>query len=301
MAIYDLITAPNYNNIYSIINPVVGTGLGNTGYGQTVSATAPVVLGDAVTKTQWDNLRFDIVNAIVHQTGSLPTIKTVNEGDSIIYGAAEPNYQYLTLATQAATNKFDIAAGQYAVESGTSKTYSLEWSTAVSLTITTTFANANAARYFFNAGGKLRFTSSFTPSTSTQQNNAWQTTLSGAGTVVFGGNTPATNFYTLTNFDQEFFTVSSTGTYSANNWKLYARCEVGNNVSGGASQVIITAVYTDGYVDPDVSSGHPATDNPPDGIVRGTLQFTSSHIRPVGALYPTLAASSFFINTPVYS
>jgi hypothetical protein len=302
MAVYDIISVPDYNNIRNIINPIISaTTSGNTGYGQTAAAATAAVLGDSVTKTQWDNLRFDIVNCIVHQIGALPTIKTVNEGDTIVYNAAEPNYQYLTLATQAATNKFDLAAGQYAVESGTSKTYSSDWSTSVSLTITATFVNAAAARYFFNSGGKLRFTSSFTPSTSTQQNNAWRDTLAGAGTIVFGGNTPSTNFYTLTSTNQQFFTVSSTSTYAANNWKLYARCDIGNNSSGGATQVIITAVYTDGYVDPDVLSGHPATDNPPDGIVRGTIQFTSSHIRAVGALYPNLVANSFYIVAPTHS
>jgi hypothetical protein len=300
MPVYDIISAPDYNNIRNVILPIIGNGIGNSGYGQ-VSPTSNVVLGDFVTKTQWDNLRFDIVNAIVHQTGALPTIKTVNEGDIIVYGAAEPNYQYLTLATQASTNKFDIAAGQYAVESGTSKTYSSDWADSVSLTITADFGNAGAARYFFNSGGKLRFTSSFTPSTSTQQNNSWRDTLSGAGTIVFGGNVPSVNFYSLTNTDQQFFTVSATSTYAANNWKLYARCDVGNNSSGGASKVIITAVYTDGYVDPDIPTGHPPTDNPPDGVVRGTIQFTSSHLRAVGALYPNLIANSFNISPPIHS
>jgi plastocyanin len=300
MAVYDIISVPDYNNIQNIISNVLGTGSGNQGYGQKLSAPLPVALGDSVSKTAWDNLRFDIVNAYVHQNGALPAIKTVNEGDIIVYGAAEPNYQYLTLATQVATNKFDIAAGQYAIEPGTTVTYSNDWSDSFTSTSTLTFVNANAARYFFNSGGRVRFTSSFTPASSTPQNNSWQSTLSTAGTTIFAGNAPAVNFYTLTSTDQKFFSVSASGTYAANKWELFARCDIGNNSLGGATSITFTSVWTDGYVDPDVLAGMPATLNPYDGVVRGTLQLAITHLRAVGALFPDLIASSYYVPPPAY-
>jgi len=300
MAVYDIISVPDYNNIQSIISSILGTGSGTNGYGQTLAAPLPVALGDSVSKTAWDNLRFDIVNAYVHQNGALPAIKTVNEGDIIVYGAAEPNYQYLTLATQVATNKFDIAAGQYAVEPGTTVTYSNDWSTSFTSTSSITFVSANAARHFFNSGGRIRFTSSFTPSSSTPQNNSWQTTLRDAGTTIFAGNAPAVNFYTLTSSDQRFFSVSASGTYAANKWELFARCDIGNNSTGGATKITFTSVWTDGYVDPDVIAGMPATLNPYDGVVRGTLQLAITHLRAIGALFPGLSAGSYYIPPPAY-
>lgn len=298
MAVYDIISVPDYNNIRNVINPVLGTGVGNTGYNQTIANTQ-VFLGDSVSKTQWDNLRFDIVNCIVHQTGSLPTIKTVQEGDIIIYGAAEPNYQYLTLANQAATNRFDIGSGQYATESKGSSSYSTTWQNTLTTSFTISFTDANVARYFFNSGGKIRFQSSFTPRISNPQNNAWTTLLNAAATVSFGGNTPTVNFYTLTSADQTFFNLASTS-YASNRLEMRARCNVANNSLGGATSVTFTINYIDAYVDPDIISGHPATDNPPDGTVQGTLTLNVSQLRATGALYPDLVTNSFAITGPTY-
>ena len=298
MAVYDIISVPDYNNIRNIINPVLSTGSGTAGYGQTALSTATVI-GDSVSKTQWDNLRFDIVNAIVHQSGALPSIVTINEGDVISYGAAQPNFQYLTLANQANTNRFDLGAGQYATETKGSSSYSTTWQNSVTASFTVTFTDGNAARYFFNSGGKIRFQSSFTPRVSTSQNNAWQTLASNMGTVSFGGNAPATNFYSLTSSAQTFYSISSS-TYTNNNITIRASCNVPSNASGGATVITFTVIWTDGYVDPDVLAGYPANFNPPDGTVQGTLGLTITQLRATGALYPGLAANSFSIDTPIY-
>ena len=298
MPVYDTISAPDYNNIRLVINNVIGSGVGNSGYGQAIR-NAEVFLGDFVTKTQWDLLRFDIVNCIIHQSGSLPTIKTVQEGDTIIYAAAEPNFQYLTLANQAVTNRFDIAAGQYATESKVSGSYSTTWQNSLTTSFTVTFANANDARYFFNSGSKVRFQSSYTPRISNPQNNAWTTLLNAAGTVSFGGNTPTVNFYTLTSSDQVFYNLTSTS-YTSNRLEIKARCNVANNALGGATSVTFTVNYIDAYVDPDILAGRPPNFNPPDGTVQGTINLTVGQLIATGALYPDLLPNSFAITSPTY-
>lgn len=299
MAVYDPISSLDFNGIKNIIVPVLGSGTGTTGYGQT-TLSPTTVIGDSVSKSQWDKLRFDIVNAIVHQTGALPTITTINEGDVISYGPAHPNYQYLTLANQANTNRFDIGAGQYATESSTSASYTTTWQNSISTSFTVTFANADSARWFFNAGGKIRFSSSFTPNISNPQNNAWQTLLSAMGTVSFGAVTPTVNFYSLTSSDQTFYSLASTS-YTSNYITLKARCNLPSNASGGATIITFTVIWTDAYVDPDITSGHPASSNPPDGTVQGTTTLSIGQLRPVGALYPDLIANSFSVLSPIYS
>ena len=294
MAVDDFIRTPDYNNIRNTIVAVMSTGSATQGYGQSL-ASSPIADYDFVSKTQWDNLRFDIVNAIVHQTGALPTITTIAEGDTIRYASDQPNFQYNTLASLANTNRFDLGAGQYATETGvTNSGQTVSFSNSISCSVTLTFATANDARYFFNSGGKIRFTSSFTPTLINSQNTTWQSTLTSASASppVFGGQTPSTNFYTLTSSDQQFYSVQNSSPYSSNAWRLFARCNVANNASGTATQVTFTSTWQDSYADPG--------DPPPGDLVQGSMVWTLNHIRAVGALYPGLVAASFSAPRPTY-
>lgn len=294
MAVDDFIRTPDYNNIRNTIVAVMSTGSATQGYGQSL-ASSPIADYDFVTKTQWDNLRFDIVNAIVHQTGSVPTITTIAEGDTIRYASDQPNYQYNTLATLANTNRFDLGAGQYATETGvTNSGQTVSFSNSISCSVTITFASADAARYFFNTGSKIRFTSAFTPTLINTQNTTWQSTLTSASASppVFGGQTPSVNFYNLTTSNQQFYSAQNSSPYSSNYWRLYARCDVGNNSNGTATQVTFTSVWEDAYTDP----GFP----PPGDLVQGSMTWTLSQIRAVGALYPNLIAASFSAPKPTY-
>ncbi len=285
----DLVRVPDYNDIRNVIVAVMSTGSATQGYGQAVNSNAAAV-GDFVSKSEWDKLRFDIVNAIVHQSGSVPAVTVVTESDLVRYDAAQPNFQYQTLANQANTNRFDIAAGQYVIEPLGSRSNSVSFSSSVSSTVTVTFSNANQARYFFNSGGKIRFNSAFSDSLGTSQSQAWTTILSALGTVSFGGNTPAVNFYALTSSDQTFYSQGSSGTYSMNRWTLQARCNVANNSSGTANQIVFTSIWQDIYTDP----GFP----PPGDAVAGTMSLTVSQLRAEGALYPNLVPRSFSAPSP---
>jgi len=283
----DLVRIPDYNDIRNTIVAVMSTGSATQGYGQAVNS-GPAATGDFISKAEWDKLRFDIVNAIVHQTGSVPAITVVNENELVRYDAAQPNFQYQTLANQANTNRFDIALGQYVVESRGSRSDSVSFSNSVRSSITVSFVTADQARYFFNSGGKIRFSSAFTSSLGTTQSGAWTTLLSSLGTVSFGGNTPAVNFYSLTSSDQTFYSQGTSGTYSMNRWTLQARCNVANNSSGTANTVTITSIWQDIYTDPG--------DPPPGDLVQGTMAISVSQLRAQGALYPNLLPASF--NTP---
>lgn len=288
----DLISVPDYNNIRTAIIEVVGTGAASYGYGQSIQSSA-VASSNLVSKTEWDNLRFDIVNAIVHQTGSLPSMNAPAEGELIRYGASVPNFQYNTLATQARTNRFDIAAGQYVTEAGLSSgSIPVTFSSYAQNSFTITFSTANDARYFFNSGGKIRFSSSFTVGASpTSQDYSWRDLLLGAGTIAFGGNT----YYTLTSSDTTFSTISGSSTYSANKWLLKARCNVANNSTGTATSITFTSRWQDDYVD-----SYPDPSVLPYDRANGSLSLTVNHIRAAGALYPQLVANSFAIAAPVY-
>jgi hypothetical protein len=295
MATGQNIQAVDYNIIRNKINLVMGAGVSQTGYGQTVYSS-DVAQSQDITAQQWNLLRFDIFNARVHQDGTSPTIVSVNSGSVISFGSSQPNNQYNTQADISTTNRFNIGPGQFSIDAGTSANRTTAWSSSVSCTCTLTFGSANQARWFFNSGGKLRFNSSRTGGTDSPQNASWSSLLSGIGTVEFGGISPSINFYNLTNVSQVFYTQSSSGVYSGNTYTLSAQCNLSNNSNGGATVVQFIATWQDPYA--YTGSGIP---NPPD-LVDGTLTFQVSELRASGVLQNgTSTPGVFSITRPTYS
>ena len=292
MAQGDIISSVDYNTIRLRIAEVMGTGAGTYGYGQAMNSS-DVAITQKITKEQWDNLRFDIVNAIVHQTGEAPTITTVQVSDPIRYGAGHPNYQYNTITEQARIQRFDIGAGQFVVSSATAQSRSTAWSSTVTCTLTVTFGTVDQARFFFNSGGKIRISSARSGGAGTSQNSNWTTLLSNVGSKDFGA-TGSLNFYNLTSSYQSWFTgqASISPAYSSNYFNAQVKCNVANNSGGTANVVTFLFSWVDPYTDP----GSPA----PGDEVDGTLSLTVSEIRAAGTLLPT-GLGSFTIASPSYS
>jgi hypothetical protein len=283
MAIGDYISATDYNSIRTKIQNVMATGAGTFGYGQTTFSSL-VSAGNSVTKNQWDALRYDIYNAILHQTGSAPSITTVAVGDVIRYGASHPNFQYNTLADQATTNRFNLGTGQFVTEAIDTKSFTSSWYQSVSSTTSITFATAEQARFFFNAGGKFRFASSRTGGNGEAQNTSWSNLLSSAGTQIFSGTPSGVNFFSLTSSYQTFAELSGSVAYSNNKWRLEASCNVANNSLGTANIINFRITWLDAYTD----SGAGEDPNPPPGdLVDGTLTLTVDQVRPSGFLQPS--------------
>lgn len=133
------------------LNSVWGTGSGNKGYGQTPLAN--VVVGNAVLASSWANLVNKTANSGTHQGTSLTSVTAPASGNSIAYMSAIPTNltaiygNSLNAATQGGTGANSI-------------TYNSQWTTVLTATHIITFANTEAARYFFNAGGQLKVTAS---------------------------------------------------------------------------------------------------------------------------------------------
>jgi hypothetical protein len=285
-----IIEAVDYNSIRTKIISIMGTGSGQSGYGQTL-LSSPVALGNTVTKAQWDNLRFDIFNARLHQDGLSPTIVTATSGQPVRYGAGHPNNQYNTQADTAIANKFNIGTGQFVIESATSATRTTAWNSSLTATVTVTFGTADQARYFFNSGSKIRCSSSRIGGSASPQNSSWSNVLDSAGTVAFGGNTAGLNFYNLTNSYQTFFNLTSSAPYSANQYRIEVRSNVADNTSGGAYELYFRVTYSDTYT--YTGTGSPSI---PDNV-DGTLTLTVDELRASGTLQP-LGTGPFVITRP---
>ena len=297
MAVNDIITPVDYNTLRSSIIPIIGNGTATSGYGQTVQSVDKVA-HEKISQTDWDLLRFDIVNARTHQDGVAPTITEINEGQLLSF---TNNTQYSGLITTAVLNRFNIGSGRFLTESATSSTRSTQWNTLVICEVTATFANANLCRWFFNSGGQVRIQSSRTGGAATAQNSDWSSLLSSAGLQAFGSQTPTAgfspmngqNFYRLTNSYQNFYSLSSSAPYSANTYYLDAKCDVADNSGGTATTVYIRVRFVDNYTDPG-PLGPPFTDD----IIDGTLTVTVTEKRATGSLVPS---GTFTITRPTYS
>jgi len=153
---YGLIEASDYNGLVGTnpnttsgkLNTVWSTGGNSAGYGQTALAT--VAVGQTVGAAEWANLTTTTSNIASHQGTSITSVTTPAVGDTVTYVAAIP-----TNLTTVYTNRLNAAsqgsAGTNSAALGTS------FDSNAVFTFTATFANGDAARYFFNAGGQISF------------------------------------------------------------------------------------------------------------------------------------------------
>ena len=173
---FNTLVGTNPNTTSGTLNTVWSTGGTNAGYGQTAVAT--VIAGNTVTATgQWANLVTYTSNSASHQGSSITTILPVPaSGGTITYLSGIPT----NLAT-IYTNRLNAATqGSTSANTATAAT---TWSANAVFTHTVTFANGDAARYFFNAGGQLKVTCS-NPNSAAGINLLFNNLASNVGTVV---------------------------------------------------------------------------------------------------------------------
>ena len=148
-----LIEATDYNNLINgsnQLNTVWNVGTGSAGYGQT--AVSAVASTNTVTATQWASLVNTLNNARLHQSGAGSGISAPTAGTTIAWLS--------TLQTQvnsAYTNRLTAAATGTLVTT-TLATHNITGGTGAfsgTKALTFTWANGNAARYFFNCGGRI--------------------------------------------------------------------------------------------------------------------------------------------------
>lgn len=233
---YGLVQAADYNALTggpssttaNTLNVTWATGTGNAGYGQ--PAEGNVAIGDSVTAGKWANLVNKTSNSATHQGSTISSVSAPVAGGTVTYVSAIPT----NLSTIYSNRLNAQTVGSTTANTATRGT---TWNTALTFTHTATFANADAARYFFNAGGSLKITCShpsgvnidllFNNLASNVGTVALSSPVSGsisvAGTtyngvtkVGGGGNAPtiSTNsgFYALTTANTTLFTqTASTG------------------------------------------------------------------------------------------
>jgi hypothetical protein len=289
------IESGDYSTIKQKVDLVLGVGSGQSGYGQTT--TSPTIsVGNSIAAADWIALRNDIAKAYQHQTGgtlggvaetstsySGLNLVTPQSGVTIISEAIRGQFSYM--ADRITTNKFNVGSGQLADTTLVSGTSSQPWNNVLSQTVTVTFSSNSAARYFFNAGGKIRASASTNGGTATAKDSSWTTLLAGIGEV----SIDYSNFYSLTTGDTEIRkTYSTVGSYTSNYYKLSAR------VDNASTPTVLT--LTINFADDAVG--------PPDDNIDATVTSVVKAATPTGAFTltaPTATQSGFAGGTVVSS
>ena len=259
---YNGLVGTNPNTASGTLNTVWSTGGTTAGYGQTAEAT--VAVGDTVTATKWANLVNKTASSASHQGTSITAVTAPVSGGSIAYISAIP-----TNLTTIYTSRLNAAT--QGATTANAAVYGSSWLNALTFTHTVTFANGDAARYFFNSGGQLKITCAHA-ATSGSGNTLFNGLASNVGTVVMsaptsgtitiastsyngitkigggagGGNTISTNsgYYAMTTSNANVFTqlAGTGGTYINSFIRVIAKSNGTQGSNGDAGSVV--TLYT---------------------------------------------------------
>lgn len=282
---FNVLVGGNPTTTANTLNATWATGGGTAGYGQT--AVANVAAGNSVVATgQWNALVSNTASAASHQGSSITSVTAPVAGNTVTYLSAIPTNLQTIYSSRL------NAATQGSTTSNTA-TFGSTWSSLLTFTHTATFANGDAARYFFNSGGQLAMTVSHPNGTGI--NLLFNNLASNVGTVVMsapssgsvtitgtsyngitkvggGGNSPTisqnTGYYALTTANVTAFTqTASTGPsgYLSTFIRFIVKSN-GTQGSNGDAGSIVT-IYT-------------IWDEVPDGLTVSSGTATTMTVRP---------------------
>lgn len=273
-----LIQASDYNNLIgtspgstaNVFNTIWATGSGTAGYGQTPLAN--VALNETIGNVAWANLINRAANAATHQGTNITTIAPP---------AADATIAYLTPLTtnlEALYSRRFFASVQGTTSANTVTNTTSTWVDKLVITHTVSFANGDAARYFFNSGGQLAITCTHS-NTATAINSLFNGLASNIGTVVIsamntgsaqiagtnyngvtkvggGGNSPSiqqnAGYYNQSTANATVFSQNVSGTfYSSSFISVVTRTNgtQGTNLDAGSTYYLATVwdeVYAPG-------------------------------------------------------
>lgn len=160
----NIITSLDYNtfaqggaspsNAVANINTIWGVGIGDKGYGQSTTLSNVTSVTSTVTATQWATLISRLNSILTHQSGSGSGLVPPTTGNVVTYLSSLSGN-----ITTAFTNRLNSASNATDVTTtATNTVWNSSAPTTQQIIKTATWASADQARYFFNAGGKLILT-----------------------------------------------------------------------------------------------------------------------------------------------
>ena len=245
-----LIQANDHNTRLNIINNVWSTGSASYGWGQVSLATVTVgelvEAGLAGSPVEWASLVTTLNNISTHEVGSSAGITVPVTYDLIAWiSSFDSNMNTLCDVGGLTENRF----GNYAAfddQIVSTSNYSQSWGNPAKPQIqnvaSIVWGTSNQARYFFNAGGRVNLSISYSGGGSPQNTN-WATVCSNAGTMWVQANSSggtASNGFGYWQSPGRMYSGSGSGAYSSNTLTV--------DVSGqGTSQLQFTTTFRDNH------------------------------------------------------
>lgn len=272
-----LIEATDYNGFVDSGTPNVNDfwGTGSLDYGWGQSEIATVSAGATVTAAQWTSLFTTVTTAANHTNTSITALTNPITGDTI-----DAKTALSSDIVSVNSNRNNAGAVGTTITTNGVATRSTSWNTSLTATHTITFASANAARYFFNAGGRITWAGARSGGSAVSQNTAWTNLLNACGTLNWttgtstqniagtfytgttktgGSGTPATyltgvGFYDLTTTNQEVFKqLDTTYLYTTNYVAINIKADA---AAGSATVITLTVSFVDAHTrSPDTVDG----------------------------------------------
>ena len=250
-------------------NHFAGTGSTVYGLGQT---ELQAVTGGSTTiaASHWNGLITGMINIANHTNDSLTARTAVAAGDTIAIKSAIAA-DLATLAASVAAGSPNATALTTSSALQTVTTASEGWDSTATHEVRATFANGNNARFFFNAGGKLRINVDTVAAATSDKDTAFAdlgtaignldiaslaTTRSGSGETLTTDGL-ARGFQDLTTSYQTIIKLTSDNSnYDSNFIEISAKTEGGNGNSGDATAVTIKMVASDAAADTQFQSSN---------------------------------------------
>jgi hypothetical protein len=277
-----LIQASDFNGFNGSVMQLWGTGTGSYGYGQTPVLANVTAVTSGVAASDWATMISRMSTMKQHQTNGTTTgvPSQPTSGGIVTYLS-----QVSTSIADLQTNR--TALGAYGTSLSASYTTTTPWTNYVIANATISFANADAARYFFNAGGQLQINRTGTALSGNSKSSNWNTFLTSTlgtfylaaltnGVTATGNTTPTTNtalgYYGSSSSEQlmfKDFDSPSTADYTANYMNVTVQTDGVTGSNGGTGSKIYLKCY---LVDAaaDTVGTNPA--NPYGDTVSGTTQ-----------------------------
>ena len=270
----DTILDDEYNNFVTKstspfgYNHTAGTGALQYGLGQ--SAISTVSAGGTINASQWNSLFTGLANLANHTNVALTSTAAVSAGDAIAIKSALVA-DVASMAAQVALGCPNATALSASSVLQTVTTSSEGWDNTATQEISITFSNANEMRWFFNAGGKIRYVTTATATSTSAKDTAFVALGTGIGNLDIGsqattrsnaGQTLTTDglangFYDLgTSYTSLIkLTQSAYAAYNSNTMEISAKL---NAAPGSATIMTIKMVATDPASDAQYTSGNVA-------------------------------------------
>jgi hypothetical protein len=247
----------------------MGTGLLNLGLGQTTLHT--VNTAEKITVAQWNSL-WTAMNNIQNHTNISELASTASRevGDVIAVKASLlTDLNALSTAVQGGSTSATAITTSASVRSVT--TAAEGWDSTATHELSITWASANAMRFYFNQGGKVRIVQSATAVALSAKDNSFVDLGTGIGNLDIGSQSStrsgaaetlttdglAIGFYDMTTSYQTIIKMTSdNSTYTNNTVEISAKLDAS---PGTAVTMTIKMVATDGAADTQYTAGNTAS------------------------------------------